>query len=235
MSDRFRQLPLALQLRDDATFDNFTAHGAGAALVIDQLCRQLAGGDRLLYLFGAVGSGRSHLLQAACHHWDQRGHSCVYLPLSQLRGETPAELFEGLEQLALICLDDLQAVAGDTRWEEALFHLFNRAQLHGTALLMSADAPARALPVLLPDLASRLSSAAVHQLPPPDDASRRQILRFRAARRGLEVPEEVADFLLHRARRDMDNLLEVLAVLDRASLSAQRRLTIPFIKEVLGW
>ncbi len=230
------QLPLGMRLRDDATFANFYPGANAAALgYVERLCEAEAGWtESLIYLWGGVGVGRSHLLQAACLRMEQLGQPAIYLPLAELVAHGPA-LLENLEQCELVCLDDVQAVAGRGDWEEALFHLFNRLRDSGRRLLLAADAAPRELHVALPDLQSRLSLALVFQLQELSEEDKLRALQLRASRRGLQLSDEVGRFILTRGTRSMSGLFDLLERLDQASLQAQRKLTIPFLKEVLDW
>jgi len=230
------QLPLGVRLRDDATFKNFYPGSNAVALgYVERLCQADAGWtESLIYLWGGAGVGRSHLLQAACLQLEQLDQQAVYLPLAGLVEHGPA-LLEGLEHCALVCLDDLDAVAGRADWEEALFHLFNRLRDAGQRLLLSASAAPRELHLQLADLQSRLSQALVFQLRELAADDKLHALQLRASRRGLQLPDEVAAFILNRGSRSMNGLFELLEQLDQASLQAQRKLTIPFLKETLGW
>ena len=230
------QLPLGVRLRDDATFANYYPGANAAALgYVERLCEADAGWtESLIYLWGGEGVGRSHLLQAACLRFEQRGEQAVYLPLAEVVDYGP-ELLDGLDQAELVCLDDLDAVAGRADWEEALFHLFNRLRDAGPRLLLAATASPRELPVALPDLQSRLTLALVFQLHALSDEDKLRALQLRASRRGLHLTDEVGRFILTRGERSMSALFELLERLDQASLQAQRKLTIPFLKETLGW
>ena len=222
------QLPLGIGLRDSATFDNFFA-GPNTEVVL-----QIEKGDEpFLFLWGGAGSGRSHLLQAACHRMSGGTGGAVYLPLAETVELAP-EMLEGLETMALVTVDDLQQVAGQPEWELGLFHLYNRARESGCQIVMAADAPPGALDVSLPDLQSRLGWGPVYQLLPLADPDKRIALQLRARRRGMELPDEVANYILRRSSRDLHSLFAVLEDLDRASLAAQRRLTVPFVREQLG-
>ncbi|WP_163557422.1 DnaA regulatory inactivator Hda [Halomonas sp. NO4] len=233
MSRAPAQLPLGVGLRDDATFANF--HAGPNASLVDRLERQLDGeGEPFLYLWGAAGTGRSHLLQAACHAASGRDRRALYLPLREL-GHFPPLMLEEVERLDLVAIDDLETVVGRRRWEEGLFHAFNRLRDAGRRLVMAADAPPRQLPVKLPDLASRLTWGMTFHVKALDDEQRLAALQLRARGRGMQLPDEVARYILHRGPRELGELCESLAVLDRASLSAQRKLTIPFVKQALGW
>ena len=144
-------------------------------------------------------------------------------------------MLDNVEFCDLVCLDDLQAIAGLPDWEEALFHAFNRLRDSGKQLLIAADAAPRELGIKLPDLQSRLSLALVFQLHELSDDDKLRALQLRASRRGLQLPDDVGRFILARSVRSMTVLFDTLEQLDHASLQAQRKLTIPFLKEALGW
>lgn len=231
-----QQLSLGVTLNDDATFDNFHAppgspNAQALALVRAQA---LGSGEQLLFLWGAPGVGLTHLLQAGCHRAHDAGLSVQYLPLEELTGIEPGPMLEGLEALDYICIDNLQAVAGKVAWEEALFHLFNRVREQGHRLLVAANRGPHQLPIGLADLRSRLQWGVTWQLQPLADVDKQQALRQRARARGLELSDEVAQYILQRVSRDMDELFHSLELLDQASLAEQRKLTIPFVKKVLS-
>ncbi|MFP5344319.1 MAG: DnaA regulatory inactivator Hda [Gammaproteobacteria bacterium] len=222
------QLPLQVTLNDNASFANFVAGENGEALAAVQGDTQ-----RVIYLWGTSASGKTHLLQASCRKAAEQGLQAAYLPLAQM-SELSTTVLDDLEQLALICLDDVQAVAGHAEWERALFHLYNRVRDSGARLLVAADTAPAALPITLPDLASRLSWGLVLQLRPLQDAGKLTALQQRARNRGIELPDEVGRFLLARFTRDLPGLLEFLQRLDLASLAAQRKLTIPLVRQLIN-
>lgn len=233
MSTGPAQLPLGVGLRDDATFANFLP-GRNAALV-GALREQLDDdGEAFIYLWGGEGVGRSHLLQAACHEAGDRDRRALYLPLNDL-GHFPPHMLEDLECLDLVVIDDLDVVVGRKRWEEGLFHAFNRLRDAGKRLAIAATAPPRQLDIKLPDLASRLTWGVTFHVERLDDAGRFEALQLRARVRGMQLSDEVTRYILHRGPRRLAELFDTLERLDRASLSAQRKLTIPFVKQALGW
>ena len=227
-----RQLPLAVQLRDDATLDNFLAPPAVQPLIAALSRQAEPDGEAMIFLHGAAGSGKSHLLQASCH---LAGAGALYLPLAELEHYSPEEVLQGVAALKLVCIYDVHIVLGNADWELALYNLYNRAGQQNCRLLLAGNAAPRALAVDLPDLRSRLSWGIVFQLAQADDDAKAGILRFRAARRGLSLSEETASYIVTRAPRAMDQLLDLLAILDQASLAEQRALSIPFVKQALGW
>ncbi len=225
------QIPLAVTLRDDVTFDNF--HATGKTLIVKQcLQKALADGESLIYLWGEASSGKTHLLQASCHALPSERGRASYLPLKQSL-LAPAVL-QSLEHLPLVCLDDIHSVMGDAGWEEALFHFYNRAQEQGSTLIVSANTSPRALPCHLADLQSRLSSGVCFELPEMAEHDKAHVLCQRAARLGCDISQDVALFLMRRYSEDLAHLTALIKHLDRAALTAQRRLTIPFIRTVLA-
>jgi DnaA family protein len=221
------QLPLRIGLRDSATLANFLPGANGAAIAALE-----SGYEPFVYLWGAPGTGKSHLLQGLCQQFAATGGAPVYLPLGD--EQLAPEMCEGLEAMPLVCLDDIQAVAGNREWETALFHLYNRVRDAGGRLLVAADAPPGQLGIDLPDLRSRLGWGPVFHLQPLSDEEKVEALILRARGRGIELAPDVARYLMRRYRRDTHGLFELLEQLDRASLAAQRRLTIPFVRELLG-
>ena len=190
-----------------------------------------AGGPRVLWLWGRAGSGKTHLLQATCAAAGERGEPAAYIDLATAPG--PAML-DGCESLATVCLDALDAVAADPEWNAALFRLYTLLQDGQGRLVVASRSPPAGVALTLPDLRSRLLAASVHQLAELDDAGQCAALRLRAAARGLELSEDAALYLVHRLPRDMHSLFDVLERLDQASLVAQRRLTIPFLRAAAG-
>lgn len=227
-----RQLPLGVQLGVSLRFDTFAEGANGEAVAA---LRRLADGATRapVWIYGAAGAGKSHLLQSACAAASDAGRASAWLPLAQVRAEGPA-LLDGFEQLDLVALDDLDAVAGDAAWEVALFTLFNGLAEQGGRLAVAAAGSPAATAIRLPDLASRLGAAEVYQVEPLAESGQPAALRRRAERRGLELPDETLGFLTRRAPRDFATLCRMLDALDTESLVAQRRLTVPFVRDWLA-
>jgi DnaA-homolog protein len=219
-----KQLALGVGLEPRAVFDSFST-----GLNTELIAALRAPGSQPLWLWGAAGSGKTHLLQAVCA---AAGETAAYFPLNRNVGLPPAALL-GFESCGVLCLDDAAAVAGDPAWEEALFRLFNEALELQHRLIFAASAAPRQLAWSLEDWRSRAAACVVYQLRDLDEAGRAEALRLRAAQRGLELPPETSDYLLRRLPRDLPSLFEILDQLDEASLVAQRRLTIPFIRDAL--
>ena len=224
------QLPLSLRFPPDQRFASFVAEDASPVALL----REVATGRRedWVLLGGPTGSGRTHLLLAACAEAEAHGRPATYLPLAQLGGRI-AEALQGLAPAALLAIDDLDVALGERAAEVALFDLHNRARAAGSTMLYAASATAAALPVGLPDLRSRLGQCIQLALPALSEPQRREVLRQRAARRGLLLEEPALDLLFQRVGRDLGTLTALLDRIDRASLAAQRRITVPFLRDLL--
>ena len=221
------QLPLALGFPPEQRFAAFHGQEPLRALV-----ESVARGDdaHWLYLAGPPGSGKTHLLLAACALARELGQAAAFLPLATVAGRLDEALQGLVDAPALVCLDGVEAIAGRDVDEVALFHAHNAARQSGARLVYAATAMPAALPIRLPDLVSRLGQCTRLVVEPLDEAGRRDVLRQRAARRGLELDEPVLDYLFRRVGRDLAGLTALLDRLDRESMAAQRRITVPFLR-----
>ncbi len=231
MQQPFQQLPLSFEPRERYTFDAFVA---GPNQLAVDLVRQTAdgGGETQILVWGDNGSGKSHLLQAACNRASRSRMTVCYLPAREIAGTSP-QVLDGLEQLELVCIDDMDTLLKSVPWEEALFDLINRIRDAGKRLLLASSRSPENCDTSLPDLRSRLTWGPVFQLRELPDEDKIRAIQKRADLAGLELPDNVARYLLTHYPRALFDLFERMDRLDRASMAMQRRLTIPFVKSVL--
>lgn len=227
----FTQLTLDIALKDSFTFDNFVA--GSNQLLIDLLKNKNTDIEKQVYIWGGHNTGKTHLLQALCQYHSGKNIKLSYLPLQQLISFSP-DVFQGQEAMDICCIDDVQLLQNKTDWQEALFDLINRARENNTRLIISANQPPAEINISLKDLVSRLQWGPVFRLEELGDEDKCQALQKRAQCRGFELADNVAVFLLKNCNRDIDDLFSVLDTLDKAQLEQHRRLTIPFVKSVLG-
>ncbi len=227
------QIPLNIQLPDSASFDNFIL-GKNEEL-FNKLKRSInnRSSEGSLLFWGGPGVGKTHLLQAACKSAGDHEFSSAYLSFKDLLKKPTNEL-DNLENLDLICLDDVDLVAGKKDWEQALFHLYNRAFDSGAQLVFASSQAIANLNLILSDLSSRLAWGFVYRIQPLSDEEKIQAMQLRSRLRGFILTEKVGQYLLRHCPRDSVALFNLLDELDRASLAAQRAITIPFVKNLLA-
>lgn len=230
-----QQLHLDVRLNDSLSFDNYlTARNREPVERLTSTVRMLAAGrlpaDRLIFLWGEPASGKTHLLQATCRLAQQCGVvRFVYVPLAMMREFSP-EILEGLERMALVCIDEIERICREPAWEHALFSLLERMRSAGGVLVVAGRVNPASLDVALRDLSTRLGWGVVYRIHALNEAETLHALQLRARNRGLEMPEKVARYVLHRYPRDAHSLFNLLERIDAASLARQRRITIPFLR-----
>ncbi|NTW44401.1 MAG: DnaA regulatory inactivator Hda [Anaerolineaceae bacterium] len=227
-----KQLPLHFEFRANQTFDDFFP---GSNLeIINHLQKSSEGtGERLIFLWGQSGLGKSHLLQACCQQAKSQQLSSFYFSLSTLELPDPG-LLTGLDKFDIVCFDNIEHIAGNQPWELAFFNFFNlhRDQCH--TLILSASCPPNDIAIQLPDLKTRLNWGLTLKIQPLCDTDKITALIFKAKQMGFEISPQAGHFLLTHYDRDLSSLWELLKKLDRASLAAKRKLTIPFLKHILN-
>jgi DnaA-homolog protein len=223
-------MTLGVQLKERATFESFLT-GRNQELVAHLKHAAAAIPPGATWLAGPHSSGKSHLLQAVCAELAPQKRA-AYLPLETLLPFGPGTL-DGVETLDIACYDDVQVVAGLEDWEQRLFSLWQRALERGSLLLFAARESPAHVDFELQDLKSRLASSVIFAVRELNDAEQIAALTLRARLRGLEMPPETASYLQRRFPRDMRALCDILDTLDDAAFVAQRRLTVPFIRDVI--
>lgn len=225
-----QQLTLNIELTDCIQFSNFVV-GDNAEVVaalqalwqVDEFC---------YYLWGDLGVGRSHLLQACCHDAQAANKSIFYIPFASVDTLSPL-ILQGIDTFDLVIWDDVDAIAGNADWEEALFHAYNLLQATKRKLIVSASCSAIVNPIHLLDLRTRLASGVSYQLKPLSDQQKLLALQQRAHEHGMTLSDQVGRYLLSHYSRNMSALFKILTKLQAATLQSKRKLTIPLVKEAL--
>ena len=228
MTSRISQLPLALRLEQQASFDSFVDE-AGAGVI--EHVRGVARGERResVWIWGAPGTGKSHLLAAACREAATTGLRAIYIALNS---SEDTGLLSELDSMSLIALDDVHLVAGIAEWERALFRVFDSRLETGGLIAAAAHAP-RECGFVLDDLKSRAQAAGVHRLPRLDDTGLAEAISRHAAKRGLDLDDAARNYLLRRLSREIADITSWLDRVDAYALAAQRRITVPLLRELM--
>lgn len=227
-----RQLSLPFSFGLETDFAHFYP-GFGNTQMVAGLRRAIIGDEgEFFLLWSGVPAGKSHLLQACCNLADSHGQRAAYLPLKSLSKSGPRVL-EDLAACDLVTIDDIDVIAGQTLWEEAIFHAFNQIRQQGSTLVISSSQAPAAFTIKMPDLTSRMKSAEIYQIHDLADTEKCDALVKRAAARGILITAEVAQYCLTRVGRDWLSLITVLNAIDQYSIEHKRRVTIPFVKKLL--
>ncbi len=226
------QLPLHFEFRANQTFDDFFP-GANHE-IITHLQQCIAGlGEQQIFLWGKSGQGKTHLLQACCHRAQHQNLSSFYFDLSHAELPDPS-LLNGLDEYDVVCFDNIERIAGNAAWELAFFNFFNQHRDRGHKLIVSASSAPNDIAIQLPDLRTRLNWGLTLKIQPLTDSDRIAALIFKADQMGFEIAPQAGRFLLTHYDRDLASLWALLEKLDRASLAAKRKLTLPFLKQILN-
>ncbi len=224
------QLPLDIRLDDSARLDNFYLGDN------QQLVQRLEGlrenHHEFYFVWGNQSVGKSHLAQAICRDLSEREKVAVYIPLDN-QAMRP-EVLEGLEFADVVCLDAFEHIATDPEWEVAIFDLFNRIKLSDKSLLIFSEISIASIQVELADLRSRLTSMEVYKLNGLNPDNQADCIKTLGQHRGLQISDEVASFLMIRTERNVAKIAGMIEQLDRQSLTHQRKITIPFVKQVFS-
>ncbi len=224
------QLPLDIHLDDSARLDNF--YFGDNAQLVKRLEDLKDNNQGFYFVWGNQTVGKSHLAQAICRELSEQQKVAVYIPLENQ--DLRPEVLDGLEFADLVCLDAFESIAGDAEWEVAIFDLFNRIKLSEKSLLIFSATPIASLLVALADLRSRLTSMEVYKLNSLSPDNQIDCIKTLGQHRGLQISDEVASFLMVRTERNVAKIADMIEKVDRQSLTHQRKITIPFVKQVLS-
>ena len=222
------QLLLPVSISEHMVFDSFYP---GPNIEIYQSIK--TDSQKFLWIAGSKGSGKTHLLQAALHQCFSFSNKGLYIPMHNFKEFNP-EILDNLDQLDLICIDDIECILGKRIWEEKLMGLYERLQTAKSQLIVGSFESPKGTHFHLPDLASRFTMFVVHRLELLSESETISAIQLHANTRGFDLPDDCAKYLIRRVQRDVGSLIEIIQILDYESLSKKRKLTIPFIKSILN-
>ncbi len=218
-----KQLALDIAQPPAPLLDNFVP-GRNAELVV--MLYSTANGsssERFIYVWGAAGSGRSHLLRAVIEAARTEGRQAIMF-------ESGAGEFEAADD-ALCAVDDVHLLKPAA--QIALFNLHNRIRA-GTGILLASGNAAPSQLALRADLMTRLGSGLVYQVHGLNEEEKVAALRRHAQARGFSLSQEVVAYILRHVQRDLPSLLALLDALDRYSLANRRAITLPLLRDLLN-
>jgi DnaA family protein len=226
-----QQRVIPISVADDTSLESF--YSARNQPLIAELKRLLAGERvrRVLYLWGDSGSGKTHLLDACCSATQIAATKSLYVSLKQ--GFEEFGKLREVDDDTLVCIDDLEQIAGSEEAQNIILSLYEKITIGTGAIVASGTGPLSSMGLELKDLESRLSSGGTFNIYALDDDEKRKALKLRASKRGFTLDDNVIEFIMSHYRRDTKSLFALLDKMDSASLQAQRKITVPFVKRLL--
>jgi len=226
-----RQLPLQFEFQSNQNFNTF--YPGNNVEVISHLQQLFKHTEQQIFLWGEIGTGKTHLLQAICQQSSQHQQSSFYFCFEDTQ-LPDSEMLNGLENFDIVCFDNIEKIAGNKQWEHAFFNFFNSHRDNNKQLILSANCPPKYLTIELPDLKTRMSWGLTLKIIPLTDEQQLNALIYKANDLGFEIPVNVGKFLITHYARDLPSIWILLDKIDHATLSAKRKLTIPFLKQIMN-
>ena len=227
-----KQLPLQFEFNSAKSFNDYFSGNNQEIVDHLQACIDRTG-ETQVFIWGDAGLGKSHLLQACCQLSRERNKTAFYLHLTA-REFPNISILEGLEHFALVCIDNIHLIARNSDWEHAFFVFFNLLRERNHCLILSAPLPPGELPIQLPDLKTRLTWGLTLKLKALTEKQKINALSFKAHQYGFDLSPQIGRYLLHNYARDLPSLWLLLEKINHETLAAKRKLTIPFLKQILN-
>ena len=225
------QFPLQFEFQANTAFNTFYS-GCNDEIITELQALISGAGERHIFLYGGAGYGKSHLLQASCQLADKEGLNPFYYPFH--RNKLPTlTMFDVLEEVQLVCFDNVDQIAGNLDWEQAFLNFLDQHLENNYRWILAARLHPEDIKVKLPDLKNRLITGLALKLKPFADEESVSALIYKASHMGITITPKVGHFLLSHYGSDLPSLWVLLGQLDKATLSAQRKLTIPFLKQIM--
>jgi DnaA family protein len=218
------QLGLPISLNTSMLLESFVANKELLRL-INQLFLNEKSSE--VYIYGASGQGKTHVLQGAVLKALEIDKNAVYIDCSD---PFPDYILDFVDQIDFICFDNVHSILREN--QEIFFDLYNRARQAQIFILVSGNTLPSDLEVMK-DLKTRLSLAAVYKLEELNDELIMSVIDSQMSQRNLSVNSNVYEYLFKNYSRDLKLLLSTLNDLDKASLQAKKPISIPFVKKFL--
>ena len=221
-----KQLTFPWNKSNKSKFDNFYFETSNIK-VKDSLL-----GPEDIFLYGLKQTGKTFLLQSLCNYYFKEGKTSLFIPLKEVM-DLGSQITESLESLDLICIDDVDLIAGDDSWEIAIFNLINECLLSNCRLVFCSSSNPSNINFELKDLMSRIKKINHIELSPVKASNLTNAIKFIVNARSINLGEREINYLITYSERSIANLVNIIKKLDDLSMELKRKISIPLIKEVI--
>ena len=221
-----KQLTFPWNKSNKSKFDNFYFESSNIE-VKDALL-----GSEDIFLYGLKKTGKTYLLQSLCNYYFNKGRTSLFIPLKEVK-DLGSQITESLENLDLICIDDVDLIAGDNLWEKAIFNLINDCLLTDCRLVFCSSFNPSNINLELKDLMSRIKKINHIEIFPVQSNNLTNAIKFIANSRSINLGEREINYLITYSERSIANLVNIIKKLDDLSMELKRKISVPLIKEVI--
>ena len=194
--------------------------------------KNLLEGDDDLFLYGIKQSGKSFLLQAVCNLFASKNKSSLYVPISEVK-KYGTNFIDSLDNLDVVCIDDIDLIQSDRKWEVALFNLINDCLISECRLIFSSVLNPSSIEFKLKDLVSRIKKIDHVELLPVSEDNLLDAINFICNLRSINLGDREINYLITYSKRNMADLIDIINKLDNLSMQLKRKITVPLIKEII--
>jgi len=225
-----RQLALQIQINERASLDNFfiSKNNNKAIQILKNILERSNNGAQI-FIDDSGSNGKSYLLQAICNDFSNSNNSTIYVPMQKAINLEPS-ILEGINELNLICLDDIDLISNQRDWELALFNLINECYEKDCFLLLSGSIDKLEV---IPDLISRIKKMEILRLKAIDDDELLRATQSISKNLNIEISDKNMNYLINNSRRDIKTVFGTLSQLEKESLERKKSIGLNLIKEVI--
>ena len=224
-----RQLALQIQINERASLNNFFVSKNNNKTI--QILKDLLNSNNGAQIFiDDLGSnGKSYLLQAICNDFSNSNNSSIYIPMHEVINLDPS-ILEGVSELNLICIDDVDLISKRGEWEIALFNLINECYEKECLLLLSGSINKLEA---IPDLVSRIKKMEILRLEAINDDELLEATQAISKNLNIKISDKNLNYLMNNSRRDIKTIFRTLSQLEKESLERKKSIGLNLIKEVI--
>ncbi len=225
-----RQLALQIQINERASLKNFfvSKNNNKTIQILKNILLNLNNGVQI-FIDDLGNNGKTYLLQAICNDFSESNNSSIYIPMKEAINLDPS-ILEGVSELNLICIDDVDLINNRREWEIALFNLINECYEKECFLLLSGSINKLEA---IPDLVSRIKKMETLRLEAINDDELLEATQAISKNLNIEISDKNMNYLINNSKRDIKTIFRTLSQLERESLERKKSIGLNLIKEVI--